>query len=79
MTAHWTDTAPSPVFTTVIRTDGPAGNVFAVLGTSCAYLRQLDVPRDRIDKLRADVMSSGSYDAALALIGRWFPIDRDDD
>lgn len=74
---HWTDAAPSPVFTTVIRAAGPAGNVFAVLGTACAYLRQLDIPRDRIEKLRTDVKASGSYDAALALVGRWFPVERE--
>ena len=77
MTAHWTDAAPSPVFTTVIRADGPNGNVFAILGAATSMLRQLDVPRDRIDKLVADVKAAGDYDAAVAAVERWFPVDKE--
>jgi len=79
VTTHWTDDAASPAFTTVIRATGPGANVLAILGAATSMLRQLDVPRDRIDKLRADVMNAGSYRAAVEAIERWFPVDRGDE
>lgn len=73
MTAHWTDDVPRPPFTTTI----PRGNVFEMLGTAMRFLRELDVPRDRVVDLRDAVMASGDYEAAVALIGRWFPIEEE--
>lgn len=48
MTPHWTDDTPRPAFTTVIRTTGPSGNIYAILGTACNYLHRLDVPHDPV-------------------------------
>lgn len=76
MPDHWTDQAPEPVFTTVIRARGEAENIFAIVGTACRLLRQLDIPADRIDALRKNAASAGSYDQAVALVERWFPVNR---
>ena len=73
---HWTDTATSPVFGTVIQTRGPAGNIFMILGTAAKMLRQLDVPEDRVRKLTDDVYASDSYEAAIRHVERWFPVER---
>lgn len=74
---HWTDYAAEPVFTTVINATRPStGNLFSVLGTATSMMRQLDIPRDRIEKLRADVMAAANYDQAIAMIEHWFPVDR---
>lgn len=54
---HWTDTAPRPVFTTVIRAVGPAGNINRILSEACALLAIIEVPADRcaptLGRLRA--------------------------
>lgn len=73
---HWTDDATRPVFTTVIRATGSDGNIFAILGAATGMLRQLAVPRDRIERLRADVTKAASYDEAVALVEAWFPVER---
>ncbi len=74
---HWTDAAPSPVFGTVIEATGPAGNVFVILGRATNHLRALAVPEDRVERLRADVTTSSSYNAAVAHVERWFRVALD--
>lgn len=73
---HWTDDAPSPRFSTVIRAAGPQGNIYAILGAACSLLAQLEIPADRIERLRADVGTAQSYDAAVACVEAWFPVER---
>lgn len=75
---HWTDDAACPVFSTVIPATGPDTNVFAILGTASRLLRELDVPTDRIAKLREDVMSTASYGQAVAFVEYWFRVDSGD-
>lgn len=76
MTPHWTDHAVEPVFSTVIPATGSGGNIFAITGAAIWLLRKLDVPRDRIDKLRNDVASAASYNEAVAFVERWFKVER---
>lgn len=76
MTPHWTDHAATPVFDTKIPTVGSDGNILVVLGNATRMLRQLDIPRARIDKLREDVMGAANYDQAIAMIEHWFPVER---
>lgn len=65
-----------PVFTSKISIDGPRGNIYAVLGTACRWLRELDRENDAT-KLTAAVTSAGSYRDALTLIAKWFPLTCD--
>lgn len=76
-TEHWTDHAATPVFESRIDATGSGGNIFAVLGAASRMLREIDVPRDRIDALRDNVMSAANYDQAIAMIEYWFPVDRE--
>ena len=66
-------------FNTVIDAPGPAGNIFAVLGTATGFLRQLRIDSTEIVALREAVMNSSSYDEALDHIREWFPVDTGDD
>ncbi len=75
--SHWTDDAASPVFTTVIRAIGPAGNVNHVLAEACKMMQSLKIPADRIELLRANVGTAASYDQAIAYIEAWFPVERE--
>jgi hypothetical protein len=76
MDDHWTDHAPEPVFDTVIEGRGPGANIFAIVGKARVLLRQLDIPRDRIDRLGSDVMAAKSYDEAVAIVEHWFKVRR---
>lgn len=76
MTSHWTDHAAEPIFTTVLRARGSRANIFVILGAACSMLRQLNIPKDRIDRLCNDVTNAANYDQAVALIEHWFSIDR---
>lgn len=75
MSAHWTDHAPSPVFTTRIWAGGSAGNINAILTWALALLGVIGIPQDRRDALRAQVEDAGSYKEAVAAIERWFAVD----
>ncbi len=75
---HWTDSAARPVFTTVILAVGPSrrpGNINHILAETCALLRILRVPADRIEALRAYVGTAQNYDEAIGYIERWFPVE----
>lgn len=73
---HWTDNAPSPVFESRIDATGPRGNIFYILGTARKLLAEIGVPRDRIERLTEEVTAAGNYDEAVALVQRWFAVDR---
>jgi len=73
---HWSDEAPSPVFSTVLRARGSAGNVHVVLAQAVSWLRQLQVPEDRVRDLTRAVYDAPSYEAALAAVERWFRVER---
>ena len=68
--------AGKPFFSTRIDARGPAGNVFAVIGTAARLLRQLGRDSDA-DALAEKAMSAQSYDEALAAVREWFPVDAD--
>jgi hypothetical protein len=74
---HWTDDAATPVFTTVINGRGPGANIFYIVGTAVAMLRQLAIPTDRIEALRENVANAGNYDQAVAFVEAWFPVRRE--
>jgi hypothetical protein len=76
---HWTDTEPSPVFTSVIDATGPNGNIFHIVGIASRLLREIGIPDDRIVALREGVTIAKSYDEAIALVERWFRVEREDD
>lgn len=66
-------------FTTTIPATGPAGNVFAIIGTACALMRQLRVPNDEIAAFSERAMATESYADALAVVREWFPVDTGED
>ena len=66
-------------YTTRISTDGPAGNIFVVLSTATARLKQLRHKRTEIEAFAKRVMSTKSYADALNVIREYFPVDSDND
>jgi len=72
MSAHWTDSMPSPVFSTRIWAGGSGGNINVILANALAHLGVIGVTQDSRDALRAQVEGAGSYKEALAAIERWF-------
>ena len=77
MTTHWTDSAiAEPIFSLVIDAHGPNGNIFAILRKARALMRQIGISQDRIERLTEAVRDSHNYDAAVALIERWFVVER---
>lgn len=66
-------------FTTVIPTDGPAGNIFLIAGTAGRLMRRLNVPSDEITAFYKRISGSKSYAEACAVVEEYFPLDRDDD
>ena len=79
MEPHWTDNVTAfPIFTTRIDGTGRRGNINDIAFTAASYLHSMDGLSERGDKLLADVRAATSYAAAIALVERWFPVDRDD-
>jgi hypothetical protein len=77
---HWTDdVVDRPIFSTVIDARGDRGNIFMILGKARSLLREIEIPRDRIDTLTEAVRASASYDDAIALIELWFRVNRGDE
>ena len=61
-------------WTNVIDATGPAGNIFVVLGTARALLRQMDAPQAEIAELTNRVFAAPSYTKAISVIEEWFPV-----
>jgi len=80
MNEHWTDSVTTfPIFTTVISGRDSNGNIYAILSMACRLLRKVDIPKDRIERLKEQVRSAQNYDQAVAFVERWFRVERDDD
>ena len=75
---HWTDASASPVFDTVIdaRVDG---NIFVITAKAVSMMRELNLPKDRVMRLRAMVADADSYAEAINAIRRWFTVKINDD
>jgi ligand-binding sensor domain-containing protein len=79
MSGHWTDNATyKPIFKSVISARGSEGNIILILARACRMLEIIDIPQDRITKLKTDVRTAQNYDEAVALVERWFKVDRDE-
>ena len=65
----------TPRFTTVIPASGPLGNIFAIVGTACRHMRELDVPQQEIAAFANQVMIATSYRAAVEVVREWFPVE----
>ena len=64
-----------PRFTTVIPASGPLGNIFAIVGTACRHMRELDVPQQEISAFTDKVMLATSYREAVEVVREWFPVE----
>ncbi len=69
---------PLPRFTTVISATGPQGNIFAILGTACQFMRELDIPGEERKDFAQKVISAKSYAEAVEAVREWFPVDTGD-
>ena len=75
---HWTDKATKyPIFNTVIDATGRRGNIVSIVSAAMAMLGQLRVPYDRIEELGNRTTEAESYEDAIALVEKWFKVDRD--
>lgn len=78
MAKHWTDDVKiRPIFSSRIDARGSRGNVYEIIGAACCLLREIEMPEDRIEKLKVDTMAAKSYDEVIGLVERWFYVDRD--
>lgn len=69
----------TPRFSTVIPARGPAGNVFAIVGSCLSMMRRLNIPEAERDALRAKAMGAKSYREACDAVREWFPVDTGDE
>src|ERR1051326_4029050 len=73
----WSDKVTTrPIFTTVIDATGPRGNIVSIMSAAMSLLRQLGIPYDRIQELSNRVTEAQSYEDAVALVEKWFKVDR---
>lgn len=66
-------------YTTTIPAYGSAGNIFQIGATAGRKLRELGHSRDEIEEFRARLTHAESYNAALAIVEEYFPLDRGND
>lgn len=57
-----------------VRLSGQDGNVFFIIGRVIQALRRAGCAESEIDAFWNEVSSSGSYDAALAVVMRWVSV-----
>ena len=51
------------------------GNIFSVLGTVSASLRENKVPKAEIDKFTTEALGASCYDAAIQVCFSWVNIE----
>lgn len=66
---------PTPMFETIIPTDGPLGNINVILGTATRLMKEIGVPTDARSRLVMQVQHAKSYDEAKNFVREWFPLD----
>jgi hypothetical protein len=68
-----------PRYTTTISAHGPDGSIFVIGGRAGRLLRELGHSSDEIAGFRKRLSDASSYDAACAIVEKYFPLDRDED
>lgn len=57
-----------------VQLTGHDGNVFAIIGRVRDALRNGGASQEQVDDFTTEVMSAGSYQQALATVGRWVTV-----
>lgn len=68
-----------PLYNTIIPTEGPDGNIFAILTNTKRLMRRLGHPMSEIKELTSKVTSSQDYEEACNHIRHYFPLQGDKD